>query len=94
MLSSLMVDDAQAWINLGLCYRDAGFSRSAIRAFYKASRCAAHDPLPWKNLGDIYCKQGQLRYARKAYKTAIMLDPQDQGLHSSLKSCYPAAPTN
>ncbi len=91
MIASLRGDelDANGWVDLGLGYRAAGKISSAIRAFYKATRRAPGQALPWKVLGEIYFSQGQLRYARKAYKTACLLDPQDETLQSALKACYP-----
>jgi len=89
-IADLQVDDSQAWIDLGVNYLLIGNYGRAIRAFYKAARRAQHDPFPWKNLGDIYLSQKKLRYARKSYKTAINLDPQNERLKALLKACYPA----
>jgi Flp pilus assembly protein TadD len=81
-------NDADAWINLGINYQELGLYNSAIRAFYKATRLNSSKPDSWKYLGDLYRSNKKLLYARKAYKTALKLDPQDNTVLYSLSTCY------
>jgi tetratricopeptide (TPR) repeat protein len=84
----LDIKDPASWLGLGMAYRDLGLLNNAIRALYKAGRLNPISATPWKTLGDIYRYNNRLIYARKAYKTARALDPQDQIITYSLEACY------
>jgi tetratricopeptide (TPR) repeat protein len=80
--------DPETLVDLGSVYRDLGLFNSAIRILYKATRLNPISATPWKNLGDIYRYHNRLRYARKAYKAASLLDPDDKTVLYSLDACY------
>ena len=81
-------NDIDICFQLGLILRDIGLFNNAIRVLYKTSRLNPLFSEPWKILGEIYLNQNRKKYARKAYKTAMHIDPQDKALVIALDSCY------
>ncbi len=63
---------------LGDALERAGFSRSAQVVFEDLAGLRRNDPGPWKRVGAIRRKLGDLDGALEAYEKAIAADPRDQ----------------
>ena len=56
-----------------------------MRALRKATRLDARNAGLWVQLGDLYGKTGQGDQARKAYQTALSIEPGNRQALDSLK---------
>lgn len=81
LLGEVVVEDAsnaQAWLNLGVCYLETQRPELALEALERAVRADPDDATAHYILGNACGTVGQLERARDCYRRALALDPQHQ----------------
>ena len=64
--------------------------RGAVEDLLRAAEVAPRETLAWTNLGSVYFDLGRLADARKAYETALRIEPQEAVARTALADCYRA----
>jgi tetratricopeptide (TPR) repeat protein len=85
---ALNPQDALAWSNLAIVFRDLGRPGDADRACQNAIALDPKDSGAWNNLGNVYRDLGKLYDAREAYLKAVKFDPENAGAWNNLGSVY------
>jgi tetratricopeptide (TPR) repeat protein len=87
LLGEVVVEDAanaEAWLNLGVCYLETQQPALALEALERAVRADPANATAHYVLGNAYGTTGQLEKAREAFRHALELDPQHQKAEESL----------
>jgi len=64
--------------------------RGAVEDLLRAAEVAPRETLVWNNLGSVYFGLGSLADARKAYETALEIEPKDAVARTALADCHRA----
>jgi tetratricopeptide (TPR) repeat protein len=76
--------DSLAMLGLGRALEKAGQSAGAVEAFQAATHAAPDDALSWRELGQIYVKQGKRAEALPALGKSLQLDNESPEAHYAL----------
>ena len=68
-------DNARAWYNIGVAYKDQGDSAKALDAFQHAAQLAPDDPDVFYFVGLMFSQIGQQKEAIAAFQHALELNP-------------------
>lgn len=71
-------DDAKAQVSFGIAVAQKGLWKEAIFRFQRATELDPTYAQAWSDLAVGYEQQGNFADARKAYETALKIDPHDQ----------------
>ncbi len=80
--------DANAYLQLGIIYGEAGDLPKAQSYFEKAESLMADNAEIKNNIGNLLYLKGRYDEARKAYEKASRLDPSDPYILVNLSLCY------
>lgn len=71
-------EDAEAWIQLGHLYFDAGQAEQSIEAYEKALAIHPQNANVWTDLGVMYRRSGKPEKAVAAFDRAMQIDPNHE----------------
>lgn len=81
-------NDHEAWLCLGLIYKDQARLKDAVKAFEHVQKLAQkHDFSGWLESGDMYMFHGDWKAALLCYERVIKLDPQNAWALPSARYC-------
>ena len=87
-LIAIRPDDAGAYFNMGITYRELGEYAEAIAAYKKAIAIKPDDPRAYYNMGYAYHYFGKYAEAVAAYKKAIAIKPDDPRAYNNMGVAY------
>jgi cytochrome c-type biogenesis protein CcmH/NrfG len=70
--------DAEAWVQLGHLYFDAGQAEQSIEAYEKALAIQPQNANVWTDLGVMYRRSGEPEKAVAAFDRAMQIDPDHE----------------
>lgn len=89
LLTNLLTNNpqhAEAWCNLGICFRKENKNELAVQAWNKALAIQGDTPEVCNNMAGLYCDQSQPHAALPWIERALKISPDDPGVlwHKSL----------